>query len=82
MSGNAQGGNDTFVFAGIFDNDTVGDFHQGEDTLEFHVPCVRSIADLQIAIAGSDTVITAGEAGTVTLVDFTGTLTERDLLFF
>jgi len=81
ISGNAQGGHDAFVFDGTFGDDTVGDFRQGEDILEFNVPGVNGIEDLQIALVGSDTVITAGTAGTVTLVGFTSVLTDVDLLF-
>ena len=81
MPGNVQTGDDTFVFAGVFGNDTVGDFRQGEDTLEFNVPGVNDVEELQIALVGSDTVIIAGTSGTVTLVGFTGTLTDADLVF-
>jgi Ca2+-binding RTX toxin-like protein len=65
MEDNAQGGNDTFVFDDAFGNDTVADFRQGEDELEFNVPGVTAIEDLQIAVVGADTVITAD--GTVKL---------------
>jgi Ca2+-binding RTX toxin-like protein len=81
MQGNAQGGNDTFVFDGVFGNDTVGDFRQGEDQLEFDVPGVTDIEDLQIAVVGADTVITADTVGTVTLSGFTGVLTVLDFDF-
>jgi Ca2+-binding RTX toxin-like protein len=72
-------GDDTFVFDGAFGNDTVADFRQGEDQLEFDVPGVTDIEDLQIAVVGSDTVITAGTSGTVTLSGFTGVLTDLDI---
>jgi Ca2+-binding RTX toxin-like protein len=75
------GGNDTFVFDGAFGNDTLADFRQGEDKLEFNVPGVNDIEDLQIAVVGSDTVITAGTSGTVTLSGFTGVLTDLDIYF-
>jgi ELWxxDGT repeat protein len=81
MFDHAQGSHDDFAFSGRFGSDTVGDFRQGEDQLEFHVPGLNNIDDLQIALAGSNTVITAGVAGAVTLVGFTGALTEQDLLF-
>ena len=42
---------------------------------------MNGIEDLQIALVGSDTVITAGTAGTITLVGFTSVLTDMDLLF-
>jgi ELWxxDGT repeat protein len=77
----AGGGQDHFLFSGLFGSDTVGDFRQGEDRLEFHVPGLNSIDDLQIAPAAFGTVITARQAGTVTLVGFKGALAEQDLLF-
>jgi Ca2+-binding RTX toxin-like protein len=81
MQDNAQGGNDTFVFDDAFGNDRVGDFRQGEDELEFNVPGVAAIEDLQIAVVGPDTVITADTFGTVTLTEFTGMLTDLDFDF-
>jgi hypothetical protein len=79
----ATGGNDTFVFGGAFGSDYVHDFHQGEDTLEFHVAGVSGFGDLDIEFNGSDTVIstTASATDTVTLVGFAGTLTDSDFLF-
>jgi hypothetical protein len=79
----ATGGNDTFVFGGGFGQDFVNDFHQGEDTLEFQVAGVSGFGDLVVALNGSDTVIstTASATDTVTLVGFTGTLTDSDFLF-
>jgi hypothetical protein len=79
--GNAHGGNDIFVFTGAFGFDSVQDFHQGEDKLEFHVPGIATIADLEIVTVGGNTVITADSAGAVTLADFTSTVTPDDLIF-
>jgi Ca2+-binding RTX toxin-like protein len=79
MFNNARGGDDTFAFEGAFGNDTVADFRQGEDQLEFNVAGVTGIEDLEIAVVGSDTVITAGTSGTVTLSGFTGVLTDLDI---
>lgn len=81
LFGHAQSSHDHFVFYGSFGNDTVGDFRQNEDQLEFHVSGVSGIEDLQIAQADSCTIITVGASGTITLVGFTGTLTTQDLLF-
>ena len=55
---------------------------QGEDTLEFQMAGVSGFDDLDIVLNGSDTVIgtTASATDTVTLVGFTGTLTESDFL--
>jgi hypothetical protein len=80
-----QGGRDTF--AGAFGGDTVGDFRQGEDRLEFAVPGVDELADLGIeleivlAIGETNTVVTAAGFGTVTLLGFAGTLTAADVVF-
>jgi phosphatidate phosphatase PAH1 len=54
---------------------------EGEDELEFNVPGVTDIEDLQIAVVGADTVITADTVGTVTLSGFTGVLTALDFDF-
>jgi hypothetical protein len=61
----------------------VSDFRQGEDTVEFQVAGVSGFDDLVIVFNGSDTVIstTASATDTITLVGFTGTLTESDVLF-
>ena len=78
-----NGGHDTFVFGGAFGDDTVGDFRQGEDKIEFQVAGLESFDDLAIAFNGSDTVIsTTVSNDTVTLAGFSGTLTANDILFF
>jgi hypothetical protein len=79
----ATGGNDTFVFGGAFGQDFVYDFRQGEDKIEFQVTGVADFGDLDIEFNGSDTVIStaASATDTVTLVGFTGTLTDSDFLF-
>jgi hypothetical protein len=79
----ATGGNDTFMFVDAFGQDFVNDFRQGEDTLEFQVASVSDFDDLVIVLNGSDTVIstTASATDTVTVVGFTATLTESDVLF-
>ena len=83
LSDSATGGNDTFVFAGAFGPDFVMDFHQGEDTLEFQVADVSDFDDLVIDYSGPDPIIstTVSTTDTVTLVDFSGTLTASDFLF-
>ena len=70
------------MFVDAFGNDLVHDFHQGEDIIEFQVAGVADFDDLVITPSGSDTVIhtTASTTDTVTLVGFTGTLTESDFL--
>jgi hypothetical protein len=91
LTGSARGGHDIFVFSAAaigsgtvssdFGNDEVGDFRQGEDRLEFDIPGVAGIGDLQIVLAGINTVVTVPGHGTVTLDNFTGTLTTSDLMF-
>jgi hypothetical protein len=78
----ATGGNDTFVFVDAFGQDSVYLYRQGEDTLEFQVAGVSDFDDLVITQSGSNTLISTMVAtDTVTLVGFTGTLTESDVLF-
>jgi hypothetical protein len=83
LADSATGGHDTFVFAGTFGNDFVNDFHQHEDTLEFHVAGVADLSDLVITFDGQNTVIstTASATDTVTLVGFTGALAADDFMF-
>jgi hypothetical protein len=83
LADSATGGHDTFVFAGAFGNDFVNDFHQHEDTLEFRVAGVADFSDLVVTADGQNTVIstTASATDTVTLVDFSGTLTADDFVF-
>jgi hypothetical protein len=71
------------VFAGAFGQDFVNDFRQGENTMEFQVAGVSGFDALVIVFNGSDTVIstTASATDTVTLVGFTGTLTQNDFMF-
>ena len=79
LQGDAVGGNDQFIFAGAFGQDTVRDFRQGEDVIQF-----RGIAasEVQIQFVGSDTVLTTLADDSVTLRGFTGTLaTGVDLIF-
>ena len=43
----------TTCFDGVFRDDTVGDFRQGEDTPEFNGPGLNGIEDLQVALVES-----------------------------
>jgi Ca2+-binding RTX toxin-like protein len=66
------GGNDTFVFAGSFGRDTIGDFRAGggsEDVLEFDTELFVSFADVMAHAAnlGGHTVITVDAATSITL---------------
>jgi Ca2+-binding RTX toxin-like protein len=76
----ARGGRDSFVFMDGFGNDTIQDFRQGEDLLEFQVTGINGFGDLEIARVGNDTVITAGSSGTVRLAQFNLGLTAADVI--
>jgi len=78
-----QFGHDTFVFAG----DTVGtqnyieDFQQQFDKIEFiGVSGVHGFSDLSISTNGSGDTVIATLHDSVTLVAFTGTLSEWDFI--
>jgi hypothetical protein len=87
MGPDAKGGNDTFVFAGMFGDDRIGDFRQGEDHLLFAFVGADDFGDLVIgeATAGppdeTGMLITVNGFGTVTLTNFAGTLTAADVMF-
>jgi Ca2+-binding RTX toxin-like protein len=87
MGPDAKGGNDTFVFAGTFGDDRIGDFRQGEDRLLFAFVGADDLGDLAIEEATSGppdetgTLIKVDGFGTVTLTNFTGTLTAADVMF-
>jgi hypothetical protein len=87
LSGNAHGGEDTFVFKDdglmtIGTNNVIHDFSQcQDDKIAFiDVAGVKSFDDLVITQSGSSTSITAG-TDQVTLANFTGFLTANDFLF-
>lgn len=67
-----QDGADTFVFRANAGNDTISDFEDGIDIMEFK-DLVTTFADLTITQSGADTVITSAN-GQVTLKDFDSTL--------
>src|SRR5262245_28983075 len=77
-----QSGSNVFVFVGdlVGIQNFVEDFHQGQDKIELSdVSGVHNFGDLSITNNGSDTVITTLH-DTVTLVGFSGTLTQYDFL--
>jgi hypothetical protein len=87
LSGNAHGGNDTFVFKDdglmtVGTNNVIHDFCQCQnDKIAFiDVADVQSFDDLVITQNGTSTVITAG-ADQVTLENFTDSMTANDFLF-
>lgn len=86
LSGNAGndqlfggGDKDIFVFDKRSGNDTVGDFQDGRDLLDFTATGVKSFDALKISMVGADTVIAFGgnevvlagiDSGCVTAADF------------
>jgi hypothetical protein len=84
LSGSAVGGNDTFVFNDSFGNQNyVVDFHQGEDVLNIDGLSIDDLTITQVMTPfNSDTLInvTGDTANVVTLVGFTGTLTQDDFV--
>jgi hypothetical protein len=76
-------GHDTFVFNGNFGNQTyVHDFHQGEDLIDIVAAHGLGLDALTITQSGSDTLVhlTSDPNDVITLVGFTGTLTQSDFL--
>jgi hypothetical protein len=76
-------GHDTFVFDGNFGNQTyVNDFHQGEDLIDIVAAHGLGLDALTITQSGSDTLVhlTSDPNDVITLVGFTGTLTQSDFL--
>ncbi|MBE9607521.1 calcium-binding protein [Acetobacteraceae bacterium H6797] len=70
----------TYVFADGHGQDVIRDFYMnpGKPGITFEG---LHYADLAISIEGNSTVIRSGEGDTLTLQDFTATLTERDFVF-
>ena len=63
------GGNNTFIFAPNFGQDTIADFHPGEDTIQIDHTVFADFNDLMThALAvGSDTVISDAANDSITL---------------
>jgi serralysin len=75
----AQGGNDVFNFAGVFDDDVVFDFRQGEDQLAFLD--LRPI-DVTISVSGGDSILSTVGGDSVTVVGYAGPFTVgADIVF-
>jgi hypothetical protein len=83
MSGSAVGGNEIFVFADSFGaQNYVGDFRQGEDLIDITAAEGLSLSDLTITTGATDSTVylTSDPSDVVTLVGFTGTLTQDDFV--
>lgn len=81
--GSNRPGHDTFVFDGNFGNQTyVEDLHQGEDVLDIVAAHGLGLGALTITQNGSDTLVhlTSDPNNVITLVGFTGTLTQSDFV--
>jgi Ca2+-binding RTX toxin-like protein len=62
-----QAGADTFVFADNGGSDTIADWQDGIDRLDFDVTGVAGPGDMTIDVAGGNTVIQAGDVSAVLL---------------
>lgn len=73
-------GRDVFVFGEVFGNDQILDFTQGEDTIDLSAYNLNSLVGLTIQNGSHTTIEVTGNtgAGKITLVGFTGTLTDAD----
>ncbi|WP_298863435.1 calcium-binding protein [uncultured Sulfitobacter sp.] len=77
-----NGGADVFVFAQGFGNDTIADFTDGADMLDFSGHAgVSGITDLSIFAAGGDAVIEDGAGNSIILNDAVGLIDIDDFLF-
>ncbi len=73
-------GNDTFIFGANSGNDTIDDYEDGRDILEFR-DLVDDFSDLTITQDGANTVITSAN-GTLTLLDTDSALLDASDFFF
>ena len=73
-------GNDTFIFGENSGNDTISDYEDGRDILEFR-DLVDDFSDLTITQDGADTVISSAN-GTLTLTDTDSSLIDASDFFF
>ena len=73
-------GNDTFIFGANSGNDTIDDYEDGRDILEFR-DLVDDFSDLTITQDGANTVITSAN-GTLTLLDTNSALLDASDFFF
>ena len=74
-------GADMFVFDGTFGNDTVTDFEDGIDLLDFSGSTL-TFADLTITQSGADSLIEDGLCNSITLTGITSTdITVDDFIF-
>lgn len=81
LGAGATGGCDTFVFLAAFGNDTIGDFHRGEDRIELEVPGVAGMDDLCIDTASGSTLISVAGQGSILLEGVTAPLSASDFVF-
>jgi len=73
-------GNDTFIFGENSGNDTIDDYEDGRDILEFR-DLVDDFSDLTITQDGANAVITSAN-GTLTLLDTDSSLLDASDFFF
>ena len=74
-------GADLFVFGGIWGTDTINDFEDGSDLLDFSNSSVTFV-DLTISQSGNNTLIDDGLGNTITLLGITSTdITTDDFIW-
>jgi Ca2+-binding RTX toxin-like protein len=77
-----NGGVDTFVFGNAWGNDTVVDFEDGVDRLDFSGNSQLEVAtDLTVTAVGADALITDPFGNTVTLLGAAGEVSGADFIF-
>uniref|UniRef100_UPI00262E3E15 VCBS domain-containing protein n=1 Tax=uncultured Sulfitobacter sp. TaxID=191468 RepID=UPI00262E3E15 len=77
-----RGGADTFVFGNGFGQDSVVDFENGLDMLDFSTnSSVAAFADLVVTAQGSDAVVTDANGNSVTLLNAAGLIDDGDFIF-
>ena len=76
------GGADRFVFRAGFDQDTVNDFQDGVDILDFSGNSqVNSIDDVTIGTSGADATVSDGFGNTITILNAAGLISADDFDF-
>ncbi|KID12292.1 hypothetical protein P279_29350, partial [Rhodobacteraceae bacterium PD-2] len=77
-----RGGADTFVFGNGFGNDTITDFQDGMDMLDFSThTTVNAATDLTITTVGSDALVSDGAGNSITLLNAAGLIDDGDFIF-
>jgi len=77
-----SGGADVFVFSAGFGEDTVGDFEDGLDRLDFSGHGgVGGFGDLSVSTSGGVTTVSDGAGGTLTILGQASSIGADDFIF-